>query len=87
MTATTKTAKYFDSPPRLATGGLGPVRSVGKVLRTALSFLDSFHAAQAVAWRAEAYYAMSDEQLARIGLTRDEVPGKLLRELDRARLN
>jgi len=87
MTATTKTTKYFDSGPRLATGGLGAMRSVGKILRTALRFLDSMHAAQAVAWRAESYYAMSDEQLARIGLTRDKVPAELLRELERARLN
>ncbi|MEJ2380103.1 MAG: hypothetical protein P8076_02860 [Gammaproteobacteria bacterium] len=87
MTATTKSAKYFDSGPRPAAGGFDPIRSVGRVLRTALSFLDSMHAAQAVAWRAESYYAMSDEQLARIGLTRDQVPAELLRELDRARLH
>jgi hypothetical protein len=87
MTAATKTAKYLDSGPRVATGGLGPIRSAGKVLRTALGFLDSLHAAQAVAWRAESYYAMSDQQLARIGLTRDELPAVLLRELNRTRLH
>lgn len=42
----------------------------------------SLRAAQVVARHADHYYAMSDAELARIGLTRDQLPAALLRELD-----
>jgi uncharacterized protein YjiS (DUF1127 family) len=67
----------------VGTRGFRPSQVIGKVAHAATTYLHLFHAAQATARQAERYYAMSDSALARIGLTRDQIPAELLRELMR----
>ena len=69
--------------PGLDTRGFVPSRLFGKVARAATTFARRFRAAQTTARMAERYYSMSDESLARIGLTRDQIAAELLRELMR----
>jgi len=64
------------SPPRLQLS-----RALAKFLRNAARFVASMQAAQIVAQRAERYYAMSDRELAQLGLSRRDVPAELLRVL------
>lgn len=62
----------------------GPiVRAISNCLRSAARFVDALRAAQMVTRQAERYYAMSDRQLASIGLKRDGVPVELRRALER----
>jgi len=54
-------------------------RGIGRAPRR---FVTTLHAAQVVARHADHYFAMSDPQLARAGLSRESVPAELLHELD-----
>ena len=67
----------------LDTRGFVPSRVFGSMARAASTFARKFRAAQSTARMAEHYYSMSDASLARIGLTRDQIAAKLLRELMR----
>jgi uncharacterized protein YjiS (DUF1127 family) len=62
-------------------------RVIGKYLRAAARFVEALRAAQIVTHQAERYYAMSDSQLASIGLTRENVPAELRRALERNQLD
>ena len=68
--------------PRLALS-----QSIGNLLRGAARFVEALRAAQTVTHQAERYYAMSDSQLASIGLTRENVPIELRRALERNQLD
>lgn len=74
-------AGFLGQVPDLDTRGFVPFRIFGKVARAAATFERKFRAAQTTARMAEHYYSMSDESLARIGLTRDQIAAELLREL------
>lgn len=63
------------------------VRTIGNYLHSAARFVDALRAAQTVTRQAERYYAMSDSQLAAIGLTRENVPIELRRALERNQLD
>lgn len=56
---------------------------ISNVLRGAARFLEALRAAQIVTHQAERYYAMSDSQLASIGLTRENVSVELRHALER----
>lgn len=60
-----------------------PVRIFRAFFMSTARFFSSLQAAQAVVRRADYYYSRSNEELKRIGLTREEVPGALLREYER----
>ena len=74
-------AGFFGPIADLGTRGFSPSGVFAKVARSAAAVTDSFHAAQMTARKAERYYAMSDAALARIGLTREQIPAELLNEL------
>lgn len=57
--------------------------SFSHYLRGVVRFVDALRAAQMVTRQAERYYAMSDQQLASIGLNRDGVPVELRHALER----
>lgn len=67
----------------LDTRGFSPSRVLRKMARAVITFGDRLHAAQTTAILAERYYSMSDASLARIGLTREEIPAALIRVLTR----
>lgn len=52
---------------------------VGMVVHGVATYASGFYAGQHAAYLAERYYAMNDAQLARIGLTRDQIPAELRR--------
>lgn len=52
---------------------------VGKVMRIAATYVKGFSAGRNAAYLAERYHAMNDAQLARIGLTREQISDKLRR--------
>lgn len=83
MSVNVNTSRYFRPAADLQPKRLAFSRAIGKYLRGATRFVDALRAAQVVTRRAERYYAMSDRQLASIGLTRDEVPVELRRALER----
>lgn len=62
-------------------------RIIGNYLRAAARFVEALRAAQIVTRRAERYYAMSNSQLASIGLTRENVPLELRHALERNQLD
>ena len=62
-------------------------RIIGNYLRGAARFVEALRAAQIVTRQAERYYAMSDSQLASIGLTRENVPAELRHALERNQLD
>ena len=74
--STAKTVTKIDAPSaEFSQKRSAFFQTIGKCLHSAARF--------AVTRRAERYYAMSDRQLASIGLTRDEVPIELRRALER----
>lgn len=81
MSVDTETAVYLEPASGLSVGGFAPLRPLRRLLRGAVRFFESIRAAQIVVRRAERYYAMSDLERARIGLTRRDVPAELLRVL------
>lgn len=82
MNVDAKASGYVEFRPRRS-----PLsRVVGSYLRSAARFVEALRAAQIVTRQAERYYAMSDHQLASIGLSRDEVPAELRRALERNQL-
>ena len=60
--------------------------AIGNFLRGAARFVEALRAAQIVTRQAERYYAMSDRQLASIGLARENVPAELRHALERNQL-
>lgn len=56
---------------------------ISNLLRGAARFVEALRAAQIVTHQAERYYAMSDSQLASIGLTRENVSVELRHALER----
>ena len=83
MNANTERVGFFGSAPRLSPRGFELRRLVGKVVRSVATFSQAFSAAQIAAHQANRYYAMSDAQLAKAGLTRDQIPAELIRVLSR----
>lgn len=83
MSVDTETAVYLERASGLSVGAFVPLRPLRRLLQGAVRFFESIRAAQIVVHRAERYYAMSDLELARIGLTRRDVPAELLRVLTR----
>jgi uncharacterized protein YjiS (DUF1127 family) len=82
--STAKTVTKIDAPSaEFSQKRSAFFQTIGKCLHSAARFVDALRAAQALTRQAERYYAMSDRQLARIGLTRDEVPIELRRALER----
>jgi hypothetical protein len=81
MSVNTQTAGYPERAPRLTTARVGLFLLIGRLARGAVRFMQAFQAAQIVAHRAERYYAMSEQELARIGLNRRDVPAALRRDL------
>jgi hypothetical protein len=69
-------------PPRVRLS-----RAIGNILRSVVRYVEAFRAAQIVTHQAERYYAMSDSQLASIGLTRENVPTELRHALERNQLD
>lgn len=79
MSADVETAGYVGAVPP---PGFALPRAIRRIVRAGARFMGSLRAAQMVVRRAERYYAMSELELARLGLTRDDVPAELLRVLN-----
>ena len=79
----TERVRFFGSAPALSPRGFELRSLVGKVVRRIAAFSQAFSAAQTAAQQANRYYAMSDAQLAKAGLTRDQIPAELIRVLSR----
>lgn len=77
----TNHAGFLEPAPGLSPRGFELRKIVGKVVRGVATFAKTFGAAQIAARQAQRYYAMSDAQLARVGLTRDQIPDELIRVL------
>lgn len=84
---TTETRRVGFLPASTAPGQRAAAlfRAVSGLASRAVTFLDSLLVAGAVARQAERYYEMNSAELAEIGLTREQIPAVLLRELDRGR--
>ncbi|HWP25865.1 MAG TPA: hypothetical protein VNL39_05940 [Xanthobacteraceae bacterium] len=79
-------AKRVGYPPvSLDPGPHALFRIVSRLVSRTKIFIQAFVAAGAVAKQAERYYEMSNAELARIGLTREQIPAALLRALERDR--
>ena len=86
MNVHVNTSRYFKPAVELPRKRLQFSRVIRKYVRGAVRFVDALRAAQAVTRQAERYYAMSDSQLAGIGLTREDVPIELRHALERNQL-
>ena len=79
MNAKVATVVYVKSAPGLNPRSFALFRVMSRIGRSAAMVVNTIQTAQIVAHRAERYYAMNNSELARIGLTRDQIPAKLTR--------
>jgi uncharacterized protein YjiS (DUF1127 family) len=87
MNVHVNTSRYFEPTVELRPKRLQFSQAIGKYLRSAARFVEALRAAQIVTRQAERYYAMSDSQLASIGLARENVPAELRHALERNQLD
>lgn len=81
MNANTNQVGLLTPAPKLSPRGSELRAFAGKLVRGVATLAKAFDSAQIAARQARRYYAMSDAQLARIGLTRDQIPDELIRVL------
>lgn len=79
MNVDIKRVGCLESAPVLGPRSFGLPGFIRRLVRSAAAFINGFEVAWTVAHLAERYYAMSDLQLARVGLTRDQIPEELAR--------
>lgn len=86
MNVDVKTSGFVVPGVELNSPRLPLSRAIGDFLRGAARFVEALRAAQIVTRQAERYYAMSDRQLASIGLARENLPAELRHALERNQL-
>ena len=79
MNAKVEKAAFTETMSALNPGWLALSGMITPVGRSIVKIVTSLQIAINIANRADRYYAMNNAQLARIGLTRSEIPAKLVR--------
>lgn len=85
MNIETRQVGFLPATPTAGRRVTALFRTASRLAAKAVGFLDALLIAGAVAKQAERYYEMSNSQLAEIGLTREQIPALLLRQLERSR--
>ena len=74
---------FVESKPEQGPPRFEVAKVLGRVAHGVAAFVNGIRAARTVEHLATRYYAMSDSQLANVGLTREQIPAELIRVLTR----
>lgn len=86
MSIKTGTLNHTIHPPVYIPTRQFVIKWVRGFFRAIAGFMTSLQAAQCVVRRAEHLRLRSNQELARVGLTRHDIPAELLREFERCRI-